>query len=201
MTNAPITQDDKPAYFTFRITDNNRRTLLSITDTHGSSLFTKARKYTNQYSALSPSDFLDQVYVKFSPNRNCSDQVLEQMTLRINETYTRLRTYFEGYTGPSSIYLMSIMELLKSVMTNLKNINSNIQRLVILNLTNEIIGRCREVIDYYKPHAYLEQPSLEVCELEIYLTSYCDDRRILQDINKRKVDDVIRFDEDKVKNK
>lgn len=90
------------------------------------------------------------------------------MKLKINGTYSRLRTYFEGYSGPSSVLLMSIMEMLKSVLTNLKNRDNSIQRPVVLNPTNEIIGRCKEFLDYHKPPAYLRQPSLDICELKMY---------------------------------
>lgn len=154
LAKVPITADDRPAYFTFRIADDNKWMLQLLTNQIDSSKIAKAREITNQYSKIDPGTFLEQVYKKYLINSYVYEQFLGSIKNAITETDIRLRSYFEGYSGPSSEYLSSVMELLTAVVTNLKDINQNTQRFVVLNLLNEIICKCKEILEYYKPHSY-----------------------------------------------
>ena len=179
LSKTPIARDDKPAYFTFTITDHNKWVLQLLTNQIDSSKIAKAREITSQYSKLDPCTFLEHVYSKYRVKTYEYEQFSEVVKKAINETAIRLTTYFEGYSGPSSVFLTSILELLTSIVINLKHTFHLTQRFVVLNLLNEILCRCKELLEYYKPHAYLEQPSLEICELEMYLRTYCADKGIL----------------------
>ena len=48
------------------------------------------------------------------------------------------------------------------------------------------------MLDFYKPHAYLEQPSLKIYEIEIYIRTYYDHKGIFPDTSMRRLARVIR---------
>ena len=68
LAKVPITADDRPAYFTFRIADDNKWMLQLLTNQIDSSKIAKAREITNQYSKIDPGTFLEQVYKKYLIN-------------------------------------------------------------------------------------------------------------------------------------
>ena len=162
-----------------------------LTNQIDSSKIAKAREIASQYSKLDPCTFLEQVYNKYHVKSYDFDQFLEAIKNAIKETETQSRLYFEGRSGPSSAYLASIMELLTYVVTNLEHTYHINRRFVVPQLLNEIICRCKELLEYYRPHAYLEQPSLEICELEMYLRSYCDANDIIPDTSMRRLEKVV----------
>jgi hypothetical protein len=191
LSKSSIARDDKPAFFTLRITNHNKWLLQLLTNKINSAIIAKTREIANQYSKLDPCTFLERVYINYHTKNNGYEQFLESVKNAINETENQLRLYFEGYSGPSSVFLASIMELLTTVVTNLEDTYHITERLVVLHLLNEIMYRCKEMLEFYKPHAYLEQPSLEICELEMYLRTYCDHKGILPDTSMRRLEKVI----------
>ena len=97
----------------------------------------RQEKLANQYSKLDPCTFLEHVYINYHTKNNSSEQFLESVKNAINETENQLRLYFEGYSGPSSVFLASIMELLITLVTNLEDTYQIIERLVVPHLLNE----------------------------------------------------------------
>lgn len=185
-------------YYTFSITDEGEQLLKELLESVDGRALKSIQYNLKHYSEMSSCKLLEEVYSTFAIIKGDSHSKWQEVRSELVEVRPPLLSCFEKHGNRQSVFALSVLEIVEMTLNAVKNISDTTQRGVVMNLSREIIHKCKEITKQIIPPSdseTLRRHFVEIGEIEGYLREYCDTRKILVDPLKQPLEETMTEDE------
>jgi len=171
-----LTHPDR-LYYVFRLTDKGRSFQKKLESMLERQTVQKVKDMINYLNGLSHEDLVNKVYSEYAPP---SEMKLSELQNDLKNFMTNVRRIFMKYHNRQSLFILTILEYLDSVMTNIYSLD-DVQRTIIAKVSAELLEKCKEAFHDVIPPVDSEKlrPSfLDIADTWGFLLEYCDKRGI-----------------------
>lgn len=185
-------------YYSYYITKEGQSILSELRQELEPQLVQQVADKVRELNSRPLCELLEEVYTKFALGKDDSKNLELEVKDELMKILPPIHNSYLKFGNRQATFVAAILEIIDQVVLKAGDVEDTVQKGVMLNLSKEIIQKCKELAKEITPPAdsgLLRPRFLEIGDLFRFLMQYCENRNIMENPLSKPLEDIMTEDE------